>query len=113
MPIFTQHSQKETNVVDTPKVNGSSGKECKATGMLYELVDWEVEPQEASGNDEKGKAMEAPVNDISGLLPGVTTCRAVRQILSGNLSCNFVAMKCVLTVTTWCAVHGDIALQWP
>lgn len=56
-------------VVDVPKVNsGSSGKECRATGMLYELVDedWEVE---ASRNDEKGKAPEAPVNGISGL-PG-------------------------------------------
>ncbi|KAF9240636.1 hypothetical protein BU15DRAFT_87549 [Melanogaster broomeanus] len=52
-------------VADVPRVNGSTGKECRATGMLYELVDddWEGDLTEGvvngdTGGKGKGKASE-------------------------------------------------------
>ncbi|KAH7890844.1 hypothetical protein F5I97DRAFT_91417 [Phlebopus sp. FC_14] len=47
-------------VADIPKADGSTGKECRATGMLYELVDedWEGDLAEGAGNSGKGKEKE-------------------------------------------------------
>ncbi|KAL4065830.1 hypothetical protein V8B97DRAFT_1880890 [Scleroderma yunnanense] len=45
-------------VVDVPKVNGSSGKECRVSGMLYELVDEDWEEGDGvpgNGGDGNGK----------------------------------------------------------
>ncbi|KAF9224013.1 hypothetical protein BS17DRAFT_704003 [Gyrodon lividus] len=54
-------------VADIPRPNGSTGKECRATGMLYELVDedWEGNLDEGfvngdTGGKGKGKASEVP-----------------------------------------------------
>lgn len=54
-------------VVDIPRADGSTGKECRATGMLYELVDedWEGDlpgggANGDSGGKGKGKAVEVP-----------------------------------------------------
>ncbi|KIJ20881.1 hypothetical protein PAXINDRAFT_106682 [Paxillus involutus ATCC 200175] len=52
-------------VADIPRMNGSTGKECRATGMLYELVDedWEGNLVEGVANGDtggkgKGRAIE-------------------------------------------------------
>ncbi|KAI6114876.1 hypothetical protein EDD16DRAFT_1597439, partial [Pisolithus croceorrhizus] len=76
-------------VVDVPKVNGSTGKECRATGTLYELVDedWEGDAGEGSGNGKdsgkgKGKATEqsggteAPVTSTNGVTTGSISIEA-------------------------------------
>ncbi|KAI6041303.1 hypothetical protein EDC04DRAFT_2670256 [Pisolithus marmoratus] len=72
-------------VVDVPKVNGSTGKECRATGMLYELVDedWEKDEGEGPGNGKgKGKATEhssgaeTPPNLANGVTAGSISIEA-------------------------------------
>ncbi|KAI6164586.1 hypothetical protein EDD17DRAFT_1561350 [Pisolithus thermaeus] len=76
-------------VVDVPKVNGSTGKECRATGTLYELVDedWEGDAGERSGNGKdsgkgKGKATEqsggteAPATSTNGVTTGSISIEA-------------------------------------
>lgn len=60
-------------VADTSRANGSTGKECRAAGALYELVDedWEGDiPAEGTNGDNggkgKGKAIEVPVMQENG-----------------------------------------------
>lgn len=59
-------------VAETVRANGTPGKECRVTGMLYELVDedWEGEiPGGVSGDDGgkgKGKAVELPATPEDG-----------------------------------------------
>jgi len=96
-------------VVDVPKVNGSSGKECRATGMLYELVDedWEME---VLGSDEKEKATEelteagtslGPVNGTSvDGLSGLQLANPDPAASVGSTTSNVVSGANSLTVPT-------------
>lgn len=60
-------------VMDVPRSDNSTGKECRAIGMLYELVDedWEGGLQEAAngvdGGKGRGKAVEAPATLGNGI----------------------------------------------
>ncbi|KIJ65564.1 hypothetical protein HYDPIDRAFT_60372, partial [Hydnomerulius pinastri MD-312] len=54
-------------VAETPKVNGSIGKECRATGTLYELVDedWEGDLGERAENGDGGGKGKAKASEAS------------------------------------------------
>ncbi|KAH0836747.1 hypothetical protein J3R83DRAFT_8483 [Lanmaoa asiatica] len=88
-------------VADIPRYDGTTGKECRAIGMLYELVDedWEEDLPGggANGNDSgkgkgKGKAVEMPAmlgNGTSGRganssAPVGESALAVDGVLSTN-----------------------------
>ncbi|KAI5999311.1 hypothetical protein F5J12DRAFT_847501 [Pisolithus orientalis] len=73
-------------VVDVPKVNGSTGKECRATGMLYELVDedWEGDTGEGSGSGkENGKGKGKATDQSSGI---ETPASSANGVVAGSIS---------------------------
>ncbi|KAF8141520.1 hypothetical protein EV363DRAFT_1204315 [Boletus edulis] len=72
-------------VVDIPRPDSTAGKECRATGMLYELVDedWEGDlPGEGMNGDDggkgkgKGKAVEVPATVDGGTQEGISPTTA-------------------------------------
>lgn len=83
-------------VADTSRPDGTAGKECRVTGMLYELVDedWEGELSGGGANDDdggkgkgKGKAVEVPATPLTGTsgqgLDPPTTASGSAQAVDG------------------------------
>lgn len=86
-------------VAEISRPDGTTGKECRATGMLYELVDedWEGELLGGGANGDlggkgKGKAVEVPAtlgNGTSGLgVNSPTTTRGSPPAIDGVSSTN-------------------------
>ncbi|KAG6335840.1 hypothetical protein ID866_3254 [Astraeus odoratus] len=65
-------------VADVPKVNGSVGKECRATGMIYELVDedWEEDTNQGSGSPVNGGKWKGKGKAVDGSGASATPANA-------------------------------------